>query len=33
MKPHGRYKQRRPRKGEERRAAQEVFISLFAKLS
>jgi polyphosphate kinase len=33
MKPHGRYKQRRPRKGEERRAAQEVFISLFAKQS
>ena len=33
MKPHGRYKQRRPRKGEERRAAQEVFISLFGKQS
>ncbi len=28
MKPNGRYKQRRPRKGKERRAAQEMFIEL-----
>jgi hypothetical protein len=31
MKPNGRYKQRRPRKGKERRAAQEVFIELIGK--
>jgi polyphosphate kinase len=28
MKPNGRYKQRRPRKGKERRAAQEMFVEL-----
>lgn len=33
MQPDGRYVRRRPRKGEERRAAQEVFIDLIGKQS
>ncbi len=33
MKPDGKYVKRRPRKGEERRAAQEVFIELIGKQS
>jgi polyphosphate kinase len=33
MKPNGRYKQRRPRKGQNRRAAQDVFIELIDKQS
>ncbi|MCK4987364.1 MAG: RNA degradosome polyphosphate kinase, partial [Desulfobacterales bacterium] len=33
MKPNGRYKQRRPRKGQNRRAAQDVFIKLIDKQS
>ena len=33
MKPNGPYKKRRPRKGEERRAAQEVFIECIGKQS
>ena len=33
MQPNGNYKQRRPRKGEERRAAQDVFIDLIGRQS
>jgi polyphosphate kinase len=33
MRPNGRYIRRRPRKGEKRRAAQEVFIELFGQQS
>ena len=33
MKPNGRYKRRRPRKGQKRRAAQEVFIELIGRQS
>jgi polyphosphate kinase len=33
MKPDGRYKRRSPRKGEKRRAAQEVFIELIGRQS
>ncbi len=33
MKPNGRYKRRSPRKGEKRRAAQEVFIELIGQQS
>ena len=33
MKPNGKYLRRRPRKGEQRRSAQEVFIDLIGKQS
>jgi polyphosphate kinase len=33
MKPNGRYKRRCPRKGQKRRAAQEVFIELIGRQS
>jgi polyphosphate kinase len=33
MRPDGRYVRRRPRKGEKRRAAQEVFIEFYSRQS
>jgi len=33
MRPDGRYIRRRPRKGQKRRAAQDVFIELFGRQS